>query len=110
MNLSFKDIKFIIEAIDGLIEKYQERLNQIEDIDEDEASDLGNDTMFLESLRRKLANSLNNSTNTNILVGNEVVQPSSHAIRQAARGAEAVNPGNEVVQPSLNAMPENPRL
>ncbi|MFN6502350.1 MAG: hypothetical protein RMX65_035925 [Nostoc sp. DedQUE01] len=109
MNLSFKDIKFIIEGIDGLIEKYQEQLNQIEDIDEDEASDLGNDTMFLESLRRKLANSLNNGTNTNALVDNEVVQPSSHAIRQASRGAEAVDPGNEVVQPSSHAMPEKPR-
>ncbi|MHC5597494.1 MAG: hypothetical protein ACYTXC_16405 [Nostoc sp.] len=85
MNLSFKDIKFIIEAIDRLIEKYQERLNEIEDTNEDEACDLGNDTMFLESLRRKLANSLNNSTNTSALVGNEVVQP------------------------SLNAMPEKPR-
>ncbi|MEH1950120.1 MAG: hypothetical protein V7K77_24670 [Nostoc sp.] len=109
MNLSFKDIKFIIEAIDRLIEKYQERLNEIEDTNEDEASDLGNDTMFLESLRRKLANSLNNSTNTNVLVDNEVVQPSLNAIRQASRGAKAVDPGNEVVQPSLNAMPEKPR-
>jgi hypothetical protein len=61
MNLSFKDIQFIVEAIDHLIEKYQERLKQIEDIDEDEASDLGNDTMFLESLRRKLGDSLNKS-------------------------------------------------
>lgn len=59
MNLSFKDIQFIVEAIELLIEKYQERLKQIEDIDEDEASDLGNDTMFLESLRRKLGDSLN---------------------------------------------------
>ena len=40
MNLSFKDIQFIIEAIDNLIETYQERLKNIEDVDEDEASDI----------------------------------------------------------------------
>ncbi|WP_445633608.1 hypothetical protein NSTC745_05288 [Nostoc sp. DSM 114161] len=85
MNLSFKDIKLILEAIDRLIDKYQERLNEIEDIDEDEASELGNDTMFLESLRRKLANSLNNSTNVNTLVVNELVQPSSHAMPEKPR-------------------------
>jgi hypothetical protein len=58
MNLSFKDIQFIIEAIDCLIASYQERLNNIEDIDEDEASDLGNDSMFLAALRTDLAKSL----------------------------------------------------
>ncbi|MFB2981950.1 hypothetical protein [Microseira sp. BLCC-F43] len=58
MNLSFKDIQFIIEAIDRLMETYQERLNNIEDIDEDEASDLGNDSMFLAALRTDLAKSL----------------------------------------------------
>ncbi|WP_414562406.1 MULTISPECIES: hypothetical protein [unclassified Anabaena] len=64
MDLSFKDIQFIVEAIDNLIEKYQERLQQIEEIDEDEASDIGNDTMFLESLRKKLANSLNDNASS----------------------------------------------
>ena len=58
MNLSFKDIQFIIEAIDRLMETYQERLNNIEDIDEDEAADLGNDSMFLAALRTDLAKSL----------------------------------------------------
>ncbi|MEH2175942.1 hypothetical protein [Nostoc sp.] len=76
-------LKFIIEAIDRLIEKYQERLNEIEDTNKDEASDLGNDTMFLESLRRKLANSLNNSTNISALVGHEVVQPSLNACQKS---------------------------
>ncbi|MBD2384766.1 hypothetical protein [Cylindrospermum sp. FACHB-282] len=61
MNLSFKDIQFIVEAIELLIEKYQERLKEIEDIDEDEASDIGNDTMFLESLHRKLGDNLKKS-------------------------------------------------
>jgi hypothetical protein len=53
MNLSFKDTKFIIEAIDYLLEKYDRHLTEIEDDEdcEDEASDLGNDKMFLESLK-----------------------------------------------------------
>ncbi|AFZ57453.1 hypothetical protein H6G54_26290 [Anabaena cylindrica FACHB-243] len=63
MNLSFKDMKFMIEAVDNLIEKYQQRINEIEDLDEyeDEVSDLGNDIMFLSSLRKKIDESLNNS-------------------------------------------------
>jgi len=59
MDLSFKDIKFMIEAVDNLMVKYQERINQIEDLDEDEVSDLGNDIMFLSSLRKKIDDSLN---------------------------------------------------
>ncbi|NJM62023.1 MAG: hypothetical protein HC849_20380 [Oscillatoriales cyanobacterium RU_3_3] len=43
MNLSFKDLRFIIEAIEHQIDAYKERLQVIEDIDEDEAADLGND-------------------------------------------------------------------
>lgn len=61
MNLSFKDIQFLIEAIDNLIDKYQERLKSIEDVDEDEASDLGNDCMFLTALKGDLAKSLEQS-------------------------------------------------
>lgn len=61
MNLSFKDTKFIIEALNNLIDKYNQRLEEIEDNDEydDEASELGNDTLFLESLRTELENNLN---------------------------------------------------
>ena len=59
MNLSFKDIQFIIEAIDNLIETYQERLKNIEDVDE--ASDIGNDSMFLASLRKDLEKNLEQS-------------------------------------------------
>ncbi len=61
MDLSFKDMKFMIESLDNLMTKYQERINQIEDLDE--VSDLGNDIMFLLSLRKKIDNNLNNSLN-----------------------------------------------
>jgi hypothetical protein len=57
MKLSFKDIQFIIEAIDNLIKLYKERLNK-ENVDEDEISDIGNDCMFLETLRIDLENNL----------------------------------------------------
>jgi hypothetical protein len=72
MDLSFKDIKFMIEAVDNLIVKYQERINQIEDLDEyeDEVSDLGNDIMFLSSLRKKIDDSLNDSLNPQVSITN----------------------------------------
>ena len=54
MQLSYKDIKFTIEAIDNLLNTYEIKLDR-EDIDEDEAADLGNDCMFLTSLRDNLA-------------------------------------------------------
>ena len=53
MILSFKDIQFIIEALEFRIEAYAERLKD-EDLDEDEASDIGNDCYFLEALREDL--------------------------------------------------------
>ena len=54
MELSFKDIRFTIEAIDLLTGTYAIRLDR-QDIDEDEAADLGNDQTFLQSLRHKLS-------------------------------------------------------
>ena len=56
MNLSFKDTKFILEAINHLLERYNSRLLQIEELEEyeDEASDLENDSMFLESLKLEI--------------------------------------------------------
>jgi hypothetical protein len=57
MQLSYKDIKFTIEAIDNLLNTYETKLGH-EDIDEDEAADLGNDCMFLTSLRNNLATNL----------------------------------------------------
>ena len=69
MNLSFKDTQFIIEAIDNLIDNYQERIEAIQDIDEDEASDLGNDCMFLECLRQDLAKSVDGEVSAPTLGG-----------------------------------------
>ncbi|PSB04595.1 hypothetical protein [Merismopedia glauca] len=57
MNLSPKAIRFIIEALDYRIEAYQQHL-QLENLDEDEASDITNDALFLESLRQELTNNL----------------------------------------------------
>lgn len=56
MNLSFKDTKFILEAINHLLERYNSRLSQIEELEEyeDEASNLENDSMFLESLKLEI--------------------------------------------------------
>ncbi len=59
--LSFKDTQFILEAINHLIRDYNERLSTLEENEdnEDEASNLDNDCMFLESLRIELEKSLN---------------------------------------------------
>ncbi|BAY23171.1 hypothetical protein NIES2100_29350 [Calothrix sp. NIES-2100] len=57
MKLSFKDIQFIIEAIENLIKVYESRLNN-ENLDEDELSNIGNDCMFLETLHVDLSNHL----------------------------------------------------
>lgn len=57
MNLSFKDVQFIIEALDYRIEAYRNNLNK-EDLDEDEASDISNDCCFLEALRNDLEKAL----------------------------------------------------
>lgn len=64
MNLSFKDLRFIIEAIEHQINAYQERLQVIEDVedDEDEAADLGNDIKFLEILLADMKRSLEHNT------------------------------------------------
>jgi hypothetical protein len=64
MNLSFKDLRFIIEAIEHQINAYQERLQVIEEVeeDEDEAADLGNDIKFLELLDADMKRSLDRHT------------------------------------------------
>lgn len=56
MKLSFKDIQFIVEALNNLISTYEQRLDN-----EDEASDIGNDCMFLEALRDDLVKNLKHS-------------------------------------------------
>ena len=62
MNLSFKDLRFIIKAIEHQINAYQERLQVIEDVNEDEAADLGNDIKFLELLHADMTTTLEQNT------------------------------------------------
>ena len=47
MKLSYKTTQFIVEAIENQIAAYQKRLEEIDNIDEDEASYIGNDCVFL---------------------------------------------------------------
>ncbi len=56
MNLSYKDVQFIIESLDYKIKSYQELLEVIED--EDKISDMSNDCYFLENLRQDLVHCL----------------------------------------------------
>ncbi|MBW4569408.1 MAG: hypothetical protein KME31_15710 [Tolypothrix carrinoi HA7290-LM1] len=49
-----KAIWFIIEALNYRINAYQEHL-KLENLDEDEISDITNDSMFLEALREEMA-------------------------------------------------------
>lgn len=60
MNLRPKTTRFIIEALDYRIEAYQERL-KAEDLDEDEESDITNDSEFLEAIRTEMAKTLKKS-------------------------------------------------
>jgi hypothetical protein len=80
MNLSFKDFRFIIEAIEHQINAYQERLQLIEDIeeDEDEAADLGNDIKFLELLLADMKKSLEHNTSVKPLSYDEVSSPAQN--------------------------------
>lgn len=61
MNLSYKDLKFILESIDRLLNQYNIRSKKIEDSEdhEDEAPDLANDCMFLESLKLEIEQNIN---------------------------------------------------
>jgi hypothetical protein len=61
MKLSFKDFKFILEALEDLLSKHDNRLKEIEDLEEyeDEASDLENDYLFAESLKSLIDKSIN---------------------------------------------------
>ena len=77
MNLSFKDLRFIVEAIEHQINAYQKRLQVIEDIeeDEDEAADLGNDIKFLELLLADMKTSLDRNTSVKPLSSDEDFSP-----------------------------------
>ena len=69
MKFSFKDLKFISEALENLLNKYDRRLEKIEDIEEceDEASDIDNDYLFVESLKQEIEKSIsqNQSVDSN---------------------------------------------
>lgn len=67
MKLSFKDLKFILEALEHLLSRYDTRLKEIEDLEEydDEASDLGNDYLFVESLKLEIEKNINNNESSN---------------------------------------------
>jgi hypothetical protein len=68
MNLSFKDLRFIIEAIEHQINAYQERLQVIQEVDEDEAADIGNDIKFLELLHADMTTTLEQNLEQNTSV------------------------------------------
>lgn len=75
MNLSFKDLRFIIEAIEHQINAYEERLQVIEEVDEDEAADLGNDIKFLELLHAHMKKSLEHNASVKPLSSDDVFSP-----------------------------------
>lgn len=75
MNLSFKDLRFIIKALENQINAYQERLQVIEDVDEDEAADLGNDIKFLELLHADMTTTLDQNTSVKTFSSGEVYSP-----------------------------------
>lgn len=80
MNLSYKAIQFIIEAIEYQIQAYQERLNQ-EDLDEDEASDIMNDSGFLEALCKDFKENLSQGTTP------EAIKPSDRSSEELIKQA-----------------------
>jgi hypothetical protein len=53
MNLSPKAVRFLVEALEFRIAAYQTQL-ETSDLHEDDASELTNDMMFLESLLQEL--------------------------------------------------------
>ncbi len=77
MNLSFKDLKFILEAINHLLSQYNSRLEKIEEHEEheDEASDLSNDCMFLESLKSEIQQNLDIGEKINLSVSSQTESP-----------------------------------
>lgn len=81
MDLSFKDTKFIIEALNHLLTAYNNRLSEIEDLEEyeDEASELGNDLLFLESLCQELEKTLNENKTYSLLTPYNTHRPKEKA-------------------------------
>ena len=77
MNLSFKDLQFILEAIDRLLDLYNNRLEEIEEQEEyeDEASDLSNDCMFLETLKSEIQQNIDAGENVNSKTSSQPESP-----------------------------------
>jgi hypothetical protein len=77
MNLSFKDLKFILEAIEHLLSEYNCQLEKIEGDEEyeDEASDLSNDCMFLEALKSELEQNSNAGEGIKLGVASQTESP-----------------------------------
>ncbi|MGL5794491.1 MAG: hypothetical protein ACRC06_08790 [Waterburya sp.] len=77
MNLSFKDLKFILEAIEHLLSQYNSRLEKIEEHEkyEDEASDLSNDCMFLEFLKSEIEQNMNRDEQINLSISSKIKSP-----------------------------------
>ncbi|MGL5942233.1 MAG: hypothetical protein ACRC2S_18040 [Waterburya sp.] len=77
MNLSFKDLKFILEAIELLLSQYNSRLDKIEEHEEyeDEASDLSNDCMFLESLKSEIEQNMDRDEKINLSISSKTESP-----------------------------------
>lgn len=94
MNLSYKATQFIIEAIEYQIKAYQERLNQ-EDLDEDEASDMINDSGFLEALCRDLKKNLNEGKTSELQKSSD-----SSSVEKKDRSSEELV--RQVLQLSMN--------
>jgi hypothetical protein len=57
MNLSLKALRFMVEALEYRVAAYEQQL-ETSDFQEDEAADVTNDLMFLESLLQDLKKSL----------------------------------------------------
>jgi hypothetical protein len=57
MNLSPKALRFMVEALEYRVAAYEQQL-ETSDFQEDEAADVTNDLMFLESLLQDLKKSL----------------------------------------------------
>jgi hypothetical protein len=79
MKLSFKDIQFIIAAIDHLIKTYEERINS-GNINDDELADIGNDCMFLEALRIDLTKNIEPNLSPDL--AGLSLQPLMHSVLQ----------------------------
>ena len=87
MKLSFKDLKFILEALTNLMNKYERRIKDIEDIEEyeDEVSDLDNDYLFVESLKIEIEKSISEHESVDYNLSPIVTQNLESIIKSASQ-------------------------